>query len=112
MTRKNKQDNRSRIIKTKLREVIKDYSIDLNASQIAKLTHLNLHTMNKILRRLRQRTCEWPQLQSAPLQGQIEADESYFGARRAKGKRGRGASGKTIVFGWLKRGGKVYLKQG
>jgi transposase-like protein len=36
--------------------------------------------------------------------------ESYFGARRVKGKRGRGARGKTIVFGLLKRGYKVYTQ--
>ena len=41
--------------------------------------------------------------------GEIEVDESYFGGRR-KGKRGRGAGGKTPVFGLLKRGGKVYTK--
>jgi len=40
----------------------------------------------------------------------IEADESYFGARRVRGKRGRGASGKTIVLGLLKRKGRVYVK--
>ena len=39
--------------------------------------------------------------------GEIEVDESYFGGAR-KGKRGRGAAGKTPVFGLLKRGGKVY----
>jgi transposase len=37
------------------------------------------------------------------LRGEIEADESYFGGKR-KGKRGRGAGGKTIVFGILERG--------
>lgn len=39
--------------------------------------------------------------------GEIEIDESYFGGHR-KGKRGRGAAGKVIVFVLLKRGGKVY----
>lgn len=39
--------------------------------------------------------------------GEIEADEGYFGGVR-KGKRGRGAAGKTAVFGLLKRNGKVY----
>ena len=46
----------------------------------------------------------------SPFQGEIEVDESYFGARRVKGKRGRGAKGKTIVFGLLKREGKVYTE--
>ena len=37
-------------------------------------------------------------------------DESYFGARHVRGKRGRGASGKTIVFGVFKRNGCVYTE--
>ena len=41
------------------------------------------------------------------LDGEIEADESYFGGHR-KGKRGRGAAGKTAVFGLYKRNGYVY----
>ena len=40
------------------------------------------------------------------MEGEIEIDESYFGGRR-KGKRGRGAAGKVVVFGILKRGGRV-----
>ncbi len=39
--------------------------------------------------------------------GEVELDESYFGGVR-KGKRGRGAAGKTAVFSILKRNGKVY----
>jgi transposase len=37
-------------------------------------------------------------------------DEAYFGARRVRGKRGRGAGGKIPVFGVLKRQGKVYTQ--
>ena len=37
-------------------------------------------------------------------------DESYFGAKRVKGKRGRGSSEKTIVFGIFKRNGSVYTE--
>jgi transposase len=40
----------------------------------------------------------------------VEADESYFGPRRVRGRRGRGAGRKTIVFGLLKRGGRVYTQ--
>lgn len=39
--------------------------------------------------------------------GEIELDESYFGGTQ-KGKRGRGACGKTTVFGLLKRNGRMY----
>ena len=37
--------------------------------------------------------------------GDVELDESYFGAKIIWGKRGRGAAGKTPVFGILKRDG-------
>ncbi len=47
------------------------------------------------------------QERAAQFCGKIEVDESYFGGVR-KEKRGREAAGKTIVFGLLKRGGKVY----
>jgi len=43
------------------------------------------------------------------LSGQIKLDETYFGGRR-KGERGRGAAGKSIVFGLLEREGRVYVK--
>ena len=45
-----------------------------------------------------------------PFDGVVELDESYFGAKRIRGKRGRGAGGKTIVFGVLKRGDKAYTE--
>ena len=41
--------------------------------------------------------------------GIFKLDESYFGAKRVRGKRGRGAAGKTPVFGVLKREGKVFV---
>ena len=40
----------------------------------------------------------------------FEIDESYFGSKRGRGKRGRGAANKTPVFGMLKRDGKVYTQ--
>ena len=46
----------------------------------------------------------------ADLNGAVELDESSFGPRRVRGKRGRGAGGKTIVFGIFKRGGQLYTE--
>ena len=40
-------------------------------------------------------------------EGYVELDESYFGGRR-KGRCGRGAAGKVVVFGILKRNGRGY----
>ena len=42
----------------------------------------------------------------AMLQGHVELDEAYVGGRRP-GKRGRGAAGKTIVYGMKERGGRM-----
>ena len=45
-----------------------------------------------------------------PLGGHVEADETYIGGRRSGGKRGRGAPGKTIVFGMVERGGDMMTR--
>jgi len=45
-----------------------------------------------------------------PMSGVVEVDESLFGARRVKGKRGRGAYGETTVFGIFERDGKSIRK--
>lgn len=41
-----------------------------------------------------------------PLSGTVEADETYIGGKRP-GRRGRGAAGKTVVFGMLEKEGSV-----
>lgn len=40
------------------------------------------------------------------LTGHVEVDETYNGGKR-KGKRGRGAAGKSVVFGMLQREGEI-----
>lgn len=42
-----------------------------------------------------------------PLSGDVEADETYVGGHKEGGKRGRGADGKTILFGMLDRDGDI-----
>lgn len=41
-----------------------------------------------------------------PMSGPVEADETYIGGKR-RGRRGRGALGKTPVLGVVQRGGRV-----
>jgi transposase len=109
MTGKNKYANRSKISEAKIRELIRLFALNLDATQIAVLTGLNRNTVNRFLKGLRERIARYCEEQS-PLSGEIEVDESFFGPRRVKGKRGRGAFGKTIVFGLFKRNGKVYTE--
>jgi transposase len=109
MSRKNRYINRSRITEAKFRELVKYFSLDLEAQKISILTKLNRNTVNRYLQLFRKRIAEHCEQQS-PVKGEIEVDESYFDARRVKGKRGRGASGKTPVFGIFQRGGRVYTE--
>ena len=106
---KNKYINRSRITEAKFRDLIKLFSLDLSAQQIAILTKLNRNTVNRYLKLIRKRIAELCESET-PFKGEIEVDESYFGAKRVRGKRGRGAAGKTPVFGILQRKGKVYTE--
>lgn len=106
---KNKYANRSRISESKIRQLLKHFALDLDAQRIAVLCNLNRNTVNRYLNMIRIRISEFCE-QTSPFRGEIEVDESYFGARRQKGKRGRGAYGKTPVFGILQRGGKVYTE--
>ena len=109
MAIKNKYVNRSKITEAKFRQLIKLFAHDLDAHTIASLINLNRNTVNRYLQLIRIRIAELCEKQS-PLKGDIEVDESYFGGKRIKGKRGRGAYKKTPVFGIFKRGGKVYTE--
>lgn len=109
MTGKNRYVIRSRISERKFREIVRLYSLDLEADQVAEITGLSRNTINRYFKAMRVRIAEFCEAAS-PFSGEVEVDESYFGARRVKGKRGRGAYGKTIVFGLLKRDGKVYTE--
>jgi transposase len=107
---KNKYGNRLHISERKFREILKLFCADLTATKIAELTNLNRNTINSILSRIRDRIELIVEKESYFRVGEIEIDESYFGARRIRGKRGRGAQGKTVVFGMKKRDGKVYTQ--
>lgn len=109
MTRKNRYVVRAHISSRQFRHLLQLFALDLEATKVAELTGLNRNTVNRYFRAIRQRlaqACE----QARPVRGTIEVDESYFGPRRVKGKRGLGSGSKTIVFGILKRQGKVYTE--
>jgi transposase len=89
---------------------VKYFSLDIEASKIAQLSNVSRPTINRILTALRQRIAQLCEQESPFERGAVEMDESYFGARRVRGIRGRGARGKTIVFGLIKRKGKVYTQ--
>ena len=107
---KNRYSKRSHISESKFRWLLRLFALDLNGVQIAALTGLNKNTVLRILALARARMAQMAERESVFPTGEIELDESYFGARRVKGKGGRGASGKSAVFGMKKRGDKVYTQ--
>lgn len=109
MIHKNRYFNRSKLSEAKFRQIVKHFSLDLTATECAALSGISLRSVNSIYLRMRVRMAQWCS-QRSPLCGELEADESYFGPRRVRGKRGRGAGSKTIVFGLLKRGDQVYTE--
>ncbi len=85
------------------------FALDLTATQTAAMTGISVRSVNDIFLRIRERLAHECQ-KNSPFAGDLEADESYFGPRRVRGRRGRGAGGKTIVFGLLKRDDQVYTE--
>ena len=79
----------------------------MDAQKISEFMGINCVTVNRIFGKIRERLVSTCESESPFVNGKIELDESYFGARRV-GLRGRGAKDKIPVFGMLKRGDKVY----
>ncbi len=105
---KNRYIRHSHLPESTFKLIIKAFSNDLNALETASWTGVNRNTINRLFGLLRVRIAKISFDESATL-GIFEVDESYFGAKRVRGKRGRGAAGKTPVFGLLKRDGKVFI---
>ena len=106
---KNRYFKRSKLSEAKVRQILRYFAMDLTATDCAGLSGVSVRSINAIYLRLRQRMAEQCE-KISPLGGELEADESYFGPRRVRGLRGRGAGRKTVVFGLLKRGDSVYTE--
>jgi len=109
---KNKYFVKSHIPERKFREILKYFSQDFDATKTSSLTNFSRKTINRLYQKFRVRIYQLEEniISGDKLHGEIEIDESYFGARRVRGKRGRGAKGKVPVIGLLKRNGKVYVQ--
>ena len=99
----------SRLSRYRIKKIIECFSEDITASSAAKILKLNRKTVNSYYNEFRRLILEHSLSEQEKELGEFELDESYFGARRVRGKRGRGAAGKTPVFGLLKRNGKVFV---
>jgi transposase len=107
---KNRYVRRAHISEVIFRKVLKLFCADIPALTAAGLVGLSVQSTQSLYDGLRLRILELALEEARPLAGEVEIDESYFGPRRVRGKRGRGAGGKTPVIGLLKRGGKVFTE--
>lgn len=88
--------------------------MDINASKTAPLVGMNRNTINHWYNVFRRAIYAHQMQEFKKIFGEAEVDESYFGARRKRGykgklKRGRGTL-KQPVFGLFKRNGRVYTE--
>ena len=107
--RKNKYYKRSHISEGKFRHLLKCFALDLNAYETSELTGISHRSCKIIYAKMRLHIAKFC-IDNPVSSGEFELDESYFGAKRVRGKRGRGAAGKTPVFGLLKRDGNVHVE--
>lgn len=100
---------KQRLTTQKRNRIFLCFKNDLTATQAADICGVNRNTVNRYYNLLRRAILSESIREAKREVGEYELDESYFGARRVRGKRGRGAAGKTPVFGLLKRGEKVFV---
>ena len=77
----------------------------ISAKQLEReidVTYKTAWRMFKQIRKMMEDDCD-------SLSGHVEVDETYIGGKR-RGKRGRGAAGKTIAAGMVERQGKAIVK--
>jgi len=98
--------SKSKLSQYKQSRLIELFVAGTTARTAASLVGVNKTAASYYFQRLRQ--IIYDNSEHLELLGEeVEVDESYFGGRR-KGKRCRGAAGKVLVFGLLKRNGKVF----
>ena len=106
----------SKMSNYEVKKILKLFSIDLTATQSAKVLWINRNTINRFYGLFRDIIYEHQvQLfEKLKLMWQVEVDESYFGSKRIrwfKGKLKRWRwTRKQPVFGILKRDGRVYTE--
>jgi transposase len=98
----------SKISSQRIRRILELFLSDFTATQSAEILGLSRNTLNRYYGIFREEIVELS-IEESQESGEFEVDESYFGAKRVRWKRGRWAAGKTPVFGLLKRHGNVYV---
>lgn len=102
--------NHTHISEVDFRHILEEFARDSTATETSERVKISRPTVTRIYQLLRKRIFLLAQKESCKMYGDIEIDESYFGPKRVRGKRGRGAGNKIPVFGMLIRDGEVYTQ--
>ena len=81
----------------------------MTASETAELVATTRLSISRIFDKIRQRVDQESE-RASPFSETVEVDESYFGTKRVRDKRGHCAFEKTIVFEIFKCNGAVYTE--
>ena len=100
--------------KYRIRKILWHFVVDITATQTSELLGVNRNTVNRYYSLFRQIIYDYQMERFDKIVGSVELDESYFGASRHRGfrgklKRGRGTR-KQPVFGIFLRKGEVYTE--
>ena len=79
---KNKYIKVAHISEEKFSQVLKLFCSSIEAKQVAEILSLNRNTVNRFFCLFRKRIAEICRAESVLDEGEIEIDESYFGAKR------------------------------
>ena len=101
----------SKLSYQKIHKILKCFCEDIPSVKTAVILDLNRRTVDRYYGIFRDKIVKYLLSEEKHLfEWEIEVDESYFWAKRIRGKRWRWAAGKTPVFGLLKRDGRVYVR--
>lgn len=98
----------------KIKKILWHFCVDVDATKTSQLLSINRNTINNYYNSFREAIYLYQLIEFEELSGEVELDESYFGAKRIRGnrvklKRGRGTL-KQPVFGIFERNGRVYTE--
>ena len=85
MPSKNRYRRHSKISEARFRHLLYLFAMDLTATDAAQPCGLSVRSVNALYQRMRIRLDRQCAAQS-PFSGELEADESYFGPKRIRGK--------------------------
>ena len=108
-TRKNRYVFRSRIAEAKFRQLVHLFTMDIEATKIAKLSGLSRQSVNKYLLALRIRIAK-ACFDEGRMHGETETDANYVKPQSVSDRPKRGAGKNTMVVGIRKHSDRVYTE--